>query len=122
MRFVLDRARVKANMKIAIALATLMSAACATGQVGLTAAGAEIVTSPNPPSLTCQNLGTLVGSHHGGVSDGAEYHVQGALNDARNQAASMGANYAQLTTPQLIPGRFGTYGAIVTATAFRCPE
>jgi hypothetical protein len=93
------------------------------GHVG--AAGASPLEQGYDPS-SCEMLGTVVGK--GGGLGGAwlsnEALVESAMNDLRNKAASLGANYVQHGDPQLGGGNSAAMtsntSAVVTGTAYRC--
>jgi len=94
---------------------------CATmGQVMLTEGGSHVVASPNAPAPDCENRGTVIGETRGSTLTSAGQHTLRAVDDARNKAAALGANYLQTTTPQLTQSPYGPTGAIVTGAAFAC--
>lgn len=88
--------------------------------------GAENVSAGrNPPPPGCKSLGYLTG-RGGGTFGGAyisnESLIEYALNDLRNQAAALGANYIQHDPPQLGGGDGTTTTATMTGTAYQCPK
>jgi hypothetical protein len=96
---------------------------CASlGQVTLTEAGNRVVVSSNAPTSECQNKGSVVGEARGGSTTSAGEHTRRAVDDARNKAGALGANYLQTTQPQLIQSQFGPTGATVMGTAFSCKD
>ncbi len=114
-----------------LAAAALFLAGCATAD--LTNEGAQVATSNTAPSAEgydphrCRSLGFVVG-RGGGSFGGAwisnEDLVKYAMNDLRNKAAEMGANYIQHDTPQMgVAGdQNGTTTSTVTisGTAYHC--
>ena len=82
------------------------------------------MTSPNPPAAGCTSVKFIVG--HGGGSFAGEWVanddlVEYAMNDLRNQAADLGANYVQHDAPQMGDGDGTTSTATISGTAYRCP-
>jgi len=95
--------------KLSFALVTaVLIAGCASIPVQPQAAG--IVTSPNPAPKACKYLGQVVGNQGnfftGGWTSNKNLEV-GAMNDLKNQASRMGANYVQLVT-----SRAGNTGSV----------
>lgn len=77
--------------------------------------------STNAPGPECQNRGTVFGAARGANWTRADEHARRALDDARNKAAELGANYLQATPPQFTQSpQMGPTGATVMATAFSC--
>ncbi len=99
---------------------SIMSACASLGQVVPTDAGSRVLASPNPPTGDCENKGTVIGETRGASTTGAGEHTRRAIDDARNKAAAVGANYLQTTAPQLTQNQYGPTGATVMATAFYC--
>lgn len=77
----------------------LLINACASIQVAPEAT--RIISSPNPAPHGCKYLGQVVGNQ-GNFFTGAYTSnrnlEEGAMNDMRNKAAKLGANYIQLVT------------------------
>jgi hypothetical protein len=109
--------------------ALMLLSACRTAD--LSGSGAKVATSPSAPvdfgyvPSSCKSLGYLVG--RGGGSFGGSFLsneslIEYAMNDLRNKAAELGANYIQHDTPQLgVPGDDGaTSTATVSGTAYFC--
>jgi hypothetical protein len=91
---------------------------------GLTATGATVTVSPDPPPAGCTEVEHLVGE--GGGSFGGGYipnHnlIDYAMNDLRNKAADAGANYVEYDPPTLGTDDGTTTTATVSGTAFKCP-
>lgn len=100
---------------------------CATAR--LSAGGERVVAMQSEPGGECTPLGTVIGE--GGGSFGGSWIsnaglVDYAINDARNQAADMGATHVHLSTPALgssgSDGSVSTTTATVVGTAYRCVE
>ncbi len=114
-------------------LASLLFSGCRMAE--LTPQGAEVATSQSAPvdsgwkHASCRSLGYLVG-RGGGTGGGAyisnEQLVEFAMNDLRNKAAGLGANFIQHDSPQLgVSGGDGgsvTSTATVSGTAYLCTE
>jgi len=107
----------------------LFLAGCRTAD--LSGPGAQVATSPSAPvdhgyvPSSCKSLGYIVGRGGGSFSGSFltnESLIEYAMNDLRNQAAELGANYVQHDTPQLgVPGGDGaTSTATVSGTAYFC--
>jgi hypothetical protein len=96
--------------------------ACATPSVSPTAG--KLATGTTPPGPECESLGPVIGK--GGGTFGGKWISndqlsQYAINDAMNKATERGANYLQISTPQLGGGNGTTTTATETAFAFKCP-
>jgi hypothetical protein len=109
--------------------AIALLSACRTAD--LSGGGAKVATSQSAPvdfgyvPSSCKSLGYLVGRGGGSFGGGLltnESLVEYAMNDLRNKAAELGANYIQHDTPQLgVPGDDGaTSTATVSGTAYFC--
>lgn len=115
----------------ALLLCVVALLACSTAR--LNSEGSQVATSSSAPSAngwqpdSCISLGYVVG--HGGGTLGGQYIsnddlITYAMNDLRNQAAELGANYVQHDTPTLGVGG-GDHGtntttATISGTAYRC--
>ena len=99
----------------------MLVASCKTAR--LTEAGAQVAASPNPPVPGCQPLGSLTGKAGGDA--GAYISEQDlttyALNDLRNQAANLGANYVQHSPPAKEATGSTVTSISFAGTAYRCP-
>lgn len=110
---------------VSIFALTLALTACATAE--LSRKGASVVAAQTAPYGDCVVLGTVIGegggSFGGGMISNASL-VEYAMNDARNKAGELGANYVQLGQPALgVSGGDGgttTTTATVLGTAYRC--
>ena len=110
---------------LAAPLVVLFSALCLTGcaTAALSPQGAQVAVTRNPPTPDCITAGYLVGE--GGGTFGGKWIsndslLEYALNDLRNKAAKLGANYVQTDPPQLGSGHGTTSTATITGTAYRC--
>ncbi len=102
-----------------IAAALLVS--CATA--ALSSSGAQVVTSQSPPvdsgwdPQSCKPLGYVLG-RGGGSFGGAylsnEHLIEYALNDLRNKAAALGANFVQQDPPQMAAEALRPDGEVAT--------
>jgi hypothetical protein len=105
--------------------------ACQTAQ--LSTGGAKVATAASAPvdsgwdPASCKDLGYIVGRGGGSFGGGwitNEDLINYAMNDLRNKAAALGANYVQHDTPTLgVSGSKGsttTSTATVSGTAFLC--
>jgi len=90
----------------------------------LTQEGAKVVVSPDAPGEGCVELKYVVG--RGGGTFGGEYIanedlIEYAMNDLRNEAGKIGANYVRHDPPTLGEGDGTTTTATVSGMAFKCP-
>ena len=98
-----------------------MLLACSTPSLQ---AGSKVVAGMHPPGPECENLGTVIGNGGGSFGGGwisNDQLSQYAINDARNKAAALGANYMEVTTPQLGTGGLSTTTATEMGIAYKCP-
>lgn len=101
--------------------------------VGLTPEAQRVVLSPNAPPQGCKYVGSVTGNQGnfltGGFTSNANLE-QGAMNDVKNKAAGLGANYVQLMTNRagvsggISGGQGGSSQTNVTYTgnAYNCPR
>ncbi len=69
--------------------------------IQLTPGAERIIASKNPAPKGCKFLGSVIGSQGGAFVGGYTSNknlAEGSMNDLRNKAAGMGANYVQLET------------------------
>lgn len=82
-----------------VAVVALAAVGCQS--TPLTPQASRVLLSPNPPSKGCKYLGEVTGNQGnfftGGFTSNKNLE-QGAMNDLKNQAASLGANYVQMIT------------------------
>lgn len=124
---------------ICISALGILISGCASIQVDPQAA--RIISSPNPAPKGCKYLGQVVGNQGnfftGGFTSNANLE-EGAMNDLRNKAAKLGANYVQLVTNRAgvtgsTTGSFGSNGGFMSGSteqtnvtnlgnAYKCPE
>jgi hypothetical protein len=98
-----------------------LAAGCTYATLSARGYGVQIADA-SPPG--CQNLGLVIGKGGGGLGNLVpnERLIEYAINDARNKAADLGANYVTLSVPQL--GSFGqgtTTTVTITGFAYHCP-
>lgn len=114
------------NTRLAcLLLAAVAFGGCATAS--LSRAGESVVAAHAAPTGDCQVLGTVIGEGGGSFGGGWISNkdlVEYAMNDVRNTAAELGANYVQIAPAALgVAGGDGgttTTTATVTGTAYRC--
>jgi hypothetical protein len=97
------------------------SAGCATS--ALSPSGSRVAATRNPPPTDCVSLKYIVGKGGGAFGGGAianEDLIEYAMNDLRNKAAEVGANYVQHDPPQLGSREGTTTTATITGTAYKC--
>ncbi len=113
--------RMIAALAFAGSSVTLMNCKTAT----LSNEGAAIENATAPPPATCRSLGPVTGRGGGSFGGGwvsNENLIEYAMNDMRNKAAEMGANYVHYAgNPTLGSSEGTTSTATVTGTAYRCP-
>jgi hypothetical protein len=90
----------------------------------LSSEGAKVTVSPDAPRPECVEIKYVVG--RGGGTFGGEYItnedlIEYAMNDLRNEAAELGANYVRHDPPTLGDGDGTTTTATVSGMAFKCP-
>ena len=113
----------KSSYWVLLCGAALALSACSTAS--LRTEGAKVAASRNPAPASCAPAGYVTGKG-GGTFGGAyisnEQLIEYALNDLRNQAVELGANYVQSDPPQLGNGNGTTTSVTITGTAYRCPK
>ena len=89
--------------------ATLLVTACSS--LPLQPNAARVISSPNPAPKSCKFMGQVVGNQGnfftGGWTSNSNLE-EGSMNDLRNKAAAMGANYVQIVTNRA--GNTGSWG------------
>ncbi len=84
--------------------------------------GRGVIAMGAPPGGRCEPLGPVTGEGRGVFSSGSL--IEYATNDARNQAAELGATHLHTMPPSLTYSASqqsaGVTGATVTGTAYRC--
>jgi hypothetical protein len=111
------------SFRLAIGILVLLSATgCRTA--GLSPSGAQVATSQSAPldsgwdPASCRSLGYVVGRGGGSFSGGwltNEDLIAYAMNDLRNRAANLGANFIQHDSPTM--GQAGNNNGTTTTTA-----
>src|SRR3990167_9489055 len=88
-------------MKKMLAISALFILVSGCAAVPMEPQAARIISSPNPAPKGCKYLGQVVGNQGnfftGGFTSNRNLE-EGAMNDMKNQAAHLGANYIQLIT------------------------
>lgn len=101
---------------ISATVATVLISGCAS--IPAVPQATRIIASPNPAPKSCKYLGQVVGNQGnfftGGFTSNRNLE-EGAMNDMRNKAAKLGANYIQLVTNRAgvtgsMRGSFGSQG------------
>jgi hypothetical protein len=101
----------------------LGASACKTSD--LTPAAANVAAGRSAAGTGCKPLKYLTGKGGGTFGGGFisnEDLIEYALNDLRNQASELGANYVQHDPPQLGSGDGTTTSVTITGTAYQCPK
>ncbi|MBN1605899.1 MAG: DUF4156 domain-containing protein [Polyangiaceae bacterium] len=116
---------------VAATLVIISAAGCKTSE--LSGGGAQVATSQSAPvdsgwdPGSCKSLGYVVGRGGGSFGGGwisNDQLIEYAMNDLRNKAAELGANFVQHDTPTM--GQAGsdsgstTTTATVSGTAYLC--
>lgn len=112
-----------------LTIAVLMSG-CASIQLETQAT--RVLASPNPAPKGCKYVGQVVGNQGNfftGPWTSNRNLEEGAMNDLKNQASKMGANYVQLVNSRAgNTGSAGHYGGSLEQTnvtnlgnAYSCP-
>jgi hypothetical protein len=86
---------------------------------------AKVIASPNKPPKSCKYVGQVVGNQGnfftGGFTSNKNLE-EGAMNDLRNKATKMGANYIQIVTNRAgvtgsMNGGFGADGGYMSGSS-----
>ena len=107
---------------LGLLLSGLVISGCSTPS--LSATGVHVVASRNPAERDCRSLKYVVGRGGGTFGGGwvaNEDLVEYAMNDLRNQAGNLGANYIQTDPPMMGSGSGTTTTVTISGTAYRCP-
>lgn len=115
-------------MKLQIlALCLLALPACAATSLNPEAARVMVTKTPAPEG--CEYLGSVVGEQGGSLTGAYTSNAnlaEGALNDMKNKAHAMGANYVVLEDTHagqtLSKGSGGQTDVTHVGNAFRCPN
>ena len=98
-------------------------AACAATQ--LRPEAQRVIASRNPPPQGCKFLGSVVGSQGGFWTGGLTSNqnlAEGSMNDLRNRAAAIGANYVQIEDSRAgSAGEAGKTDVTWNGNAYSCP-
>jgi hypothetical protein len=122
----MDRpARRRGGRALRSGVAAVASLALACGMTSLSRRGQDVLPLASDPSSDCARLGEVHGSadpFFGGLKS-TDWLLESARNDARNEAARLGATHVAFAAP---PERWpsGTFGGgqglTVTGVAYRC--
>src|SRR5437773_9744065 len=87
------------NRLLAILVLTVVVSGCASIQ--LDSRATRVIASPNPAPKGCKYVGQVIGNQGnfftGGFTSNRSLE-EGSMNDMKNQAAKLGANYIQIVT------------------------
>jgi hypothetical protein len=113
--------QVRSTIRLALLLTLAAPVACKTDK--LKPEAANVAAGRSAPGASCQSVGYITGK--GGGTFGGEYIsneslIEYAMNDLRNQAAELGADYVQHDPPQLGSGDGTTTSVTITGTAYKC--
>jgi hypothetical protein len=104
-----------------LVVASMPVLACSTPSLSPDAA--KVVASRRPPPPECETVKYIVGEGGGTFGGGwvkNEDLIEYAMNDLRNKAADIGANYVEHDPPQLGSGKGTTTTVTISGTAYRC--
>ena len=93
---------------ILIAAITVIISGCSTIQLNQNAA--RVIASPNPAPKACHYVGQVIGNQGNAFTGKWTSNAtleEGAMNDLKNKASNLGANYVQIIT-----NRAGVTGSI----------
>jgi hypothetical protein len=89
----------------------------------LNSGAASVTVTPNKPDSSCRYIGPVNGDEGGWLTGGYTSHKNleiGAMNDLRNEAYKIGANYVELITNRA--GNFGLNqtSTVLSGNAYHC--
>lgn len=108
---------------LALTVATLLLNSCAS--IELDPRAQKVIASPNPPPKTCKYKGQVMGNQGnfftGGFTSNRNLE-EGSMNDLKNQAVKMNANYVQIVTNRAgvtgsMSGSFGQNGGFMSGSS-----
>ena len=110
---------------------TIVIAACSS--IELSSNGTKVLVSPNAAPAGCKFVGQVVGNQGNfftGDWTSNKNLEEGAMNDLKNKAGEIGANYVQLLTNKAgQTGSWSSYGGSMDQTnvtnlgnAYKCPQ
>jgi uncharacterized protein YbjQ (UPF0145 family) len=115
-------------MKNGIGAALVLGALAGCAATQLRPSAARVVVSRQPAPKSCKYLGTLIGEQGGALTGSFTSNkalAEGAVNDMKNKAADMGANYVVLEDSRAGPTISGANGAQTDVThmgnGYACP-
>jgi uncharacterized protein YbjQ (UPF0145 family) len=120
-------------MKKLIYITGLLPLLMACSSIELTQTGSKVMVSPTPAPTGCKFIAQVVGNQGNfftGDWTSNKNLEEGAMNDMKNKAAELGANYVQLLTNKAgQTGSWSSYGGSMDQTnvtnlgnAYKCPE
>jgi Domain of unknown function (DUF4156) len=103
------------------------------GATALQPGAARVLVTRQPPSEECRYLGTVIGEQGGwltGPLTSNKNLTEGAVNDMKNKAQDLGANYVELETTNAGNTLSGSGGNVTgqqtdvthMGNAFHCPD
>lgn len=98
--------------KIGLIMAAIAIAMSGCASTPLEPQAQRVIASPNPAPKGCKYMGQVMGNQGNfftGHYTSNRNLEEGAMNDLKNQASKMGANYIQLVTNRA--GNTGSYNA-----------
>jgi uncharacterized protein YbjQ (UPF0145 family) len=113
--------------RLSLLAAVTLGISCVVGcsTPSLSSRGAKVVATRNAPEKTCTAIKYIVG-HGGGTFGGGMIRnddlVEYAMNDLRNKAAEVGADYIQHDPPQMGHGDGTTTTVTISGTAYKCGD
>jgi hypothetical protein len=122
------------SMRLGFILLNIIAILPACSAIKVKPGAERVLVSKNPAPTGCKFLGTVVGSQGNSFTGGLTSNKnlsEGAINDMRNKAFELGANYVQIETDRAgntVSGSFGNISGhqtdvTMTGNAFKCdPE
>lgn len=88
-------------MKKVLIISTLVLLINGCASIKVEPGAANVIASPNPPPKSCRYVGQIIGNQGnfftGGFTSNRNLE-EGAMNDLKNRAHKIGANYVQIIT------------------------
>ncbi len=108
---------------LSLSALTLVISSCAS--IPLDPQAARIIATPNPAPKGCKYLGQVVGNQGNfftGSYTSNRNLEEGAMNDLKNKASQLGANYIQLVTNRAgvtgsMGGSFDRHGGFISGSS-----
>lgn len=105
-----------------LGMLSLFIAGCAS--VSLEPQANRVFVSPNPPPKECHYLGQIVGNQGNfftGTYTSNKNLEEGAMNDLKNKAHKLGANYVQIVTSRAGGNYQNQTNVTNVGNAYACP-